>query len=83
MINGSLIQKPLTMFNCYSLEWFKQSRPLRKGQRSLKLGNKEYVSVMAVGLVELWLKTLRLPDHLFVSDLREIWFFVCFLWNMV
>ena len=26
---------------CYSFEWFKQSRPLSKGQRSLKLGNRE------------------------------------------
>ena len=33
-------------------EWFKQSRPLSKGQRNLKLGNEEYVSVMVVGLVE-------------------------------
>ena len=38
---------------CYSFEWFKQSRPLRKGQRRLKLGNREYVSIMVVGLVEL------------------------------
>ena len=27
----------------YSLEWFKQSRLLSKGQRSLELGNEEYV----------------------------------------
>ena len=52
MINELLIQEPLTMF-CYSLEWFKQSRPLSKRQRCLKLGNEEYVSVMEVGLVEL------------------------------
>ena len=58
----------------YSLEWFKQSRPLRKGERSLKLGNGEYVSVLEVGLVESWLKYLHLPDHLFVADLRGIWF---------
>ena len=28
---------------CYSLEWFKQSSLLNKGQRSLKLGNKEFL----------------------------------------
>ena len=38
---------------CYSFEWFKQSIPLRKGKRRLKLGNREYVSIMVVGLVKL------------------------------
>ena len=52
MINESLIQEPLTVF-CYSLAGFKQRRPLNKGQRRLKLENREYVSVMAVSLVEL------------------------------
>ena len=52
MINGSLIQESLTMF-CYFLEWLKQSRSLSKGQKILKLGNEEYVFVMAVRLVEL------------------------------
>ena len=37
----------------YSFEWFKQSRPLNKGQKCLKLGNGEYVFVMVIGLVEL------------------------------
>ena len=46
-----IIDSGTTNHVCYSLEWFKQSRPLRKGQRSLKLGNGEYVFVMAVGLV--------------------------------
>ena len=31
----------------YFLQWFKQSSPLSKGQRNLKLGNEKYVSVMA------------------------------------
>ena len=55
---------------CYSLQWFKQSSLLSKGQRSLKLGNGEYVSVMAVGLVELCFnnKTLCLSDCLFVPN---------------
>ena len=34
---------------CYSLQWIKQSNLLSKGQRSLKLGNKEYVFAMAIG----------------------------------
>ena len=38
---------------CYSFEWFKKSRPLCRGQRSLKLGNREYFFVMVVGLEEL------------------------------
>ena len=53
-------------------------RPLKKGQRSLKLGNGEYISIMTVELVELWLKTLRLQDHLFIPDLRGSWFMLVF-----
>ena len=34
---------------CYSLQWIKQRSLLSKGQRILKLGNEEYVYVMAVG----------------------------------
>ena len=37
----------------YSLQWIKQSNLLSKEQRRLKLGNEEYVSVVAIGLVEL------------------------------
>ena len=48
-----IIDSWATNYVCYSLEWFKQSRPLSKGQRILKLGNMEYVSEMAVRLVEL------------------------------
>ena len=48
-----IIDSGATNHACYSLEWFKQSRPLSKRQKSLKLGNGEYVSVMAVGRVEL------------------------------
>ena len=54
MIHESLIQEPPAMF-AYSLEWFKQSSPLSKGQKRLKLGNEEYVSLMAARLVELCL----------------------------
>ena len=68
-----IIDSGATNHACYSLQWFKQSSPLGKGQRSLKLGNGEYVSVMAVGLVELCFnnKTLCLSDCLFVPDFKR------------
>ena len=68
-----IIDSGATNRACYSLQWFKQSSPLSKGQRSLKLGNGEYVSVMAVGLVELCFnnKTLCLSDCLFVPDFKR------------
>ena len=68
-----IIDSGATNHACYSLQWFKQSSPLSKGQRSLKLGNGEYVSVMAVGLVELCFnnKTLCLSDYLFVPDFKR------------
>ena len=57
-----IIDSGATNHVCYSLEWFKQSSELSKGQRSLKLGNRQYVSVVVVGLVELYFdnKTLLL-----------------------
>ena len=68
-----IIDSGATNHACYSLQWFKQSIPLSKGQRSLKLGNGEYVSVMAVGLVDLCFnnKTLCLSDCLFVPDFKR------------
>ena len=68
-----IIDSEATNHACYSLQWFKQSSPLSKGQRSLKLGNGEYVSVMAVGIVELRFnnKTLCLSDCLFVPDFKR------------
>ena len=68
-----IIDSGATNHVCYSLQWFKQSSPLSKGQRSLKLGNGEYVSIMAVGLVELCFnnKTLCLSYCLFVSDFKR------------
>ena len=68
-----IIDSRATNHACYSLQWFKQSSPLSKGQRSLKLGNGEYVSVMAVGLVELCFnnKTLCLSECLFVPDFKR------------
>ena len=68
-----IIDSGATNHACYSLQWFKQSSPLSKGQRSLKLGNGEYVSVMVVGLVELCFnnKTLCLSDCLFVPDFKR------------
>ena len=51
--NKCIIDSGATNHVCYSLQWIKQSNLLSKEQRSLKLGNKEYVSIMAIGLVEL------------------------------
>ena len=34
-----IIDSGATNHACYSLQWFKQSSPLSKGKRSLKLGN--------------------------------------------
>ena len=48
-----IIDSGATNHVCYSLEWFKQSRPFSKRQKILKLGSDEYVSVMTIGLVEL------------------------------
>ena len=68
-----IIDSEATNHVCYSLQLFKQSSPLSKGQRSLKLGNGEYVSVMAIGLVELCFnnKTLCLSDCLFVPNFKR------------
>ena len=68
-----IIDSGVTNHACYSLQWFKQSSPLNKGQRSLKLGNGKYVSVMAVGLVEFFFnnKILCLSDCLFVPDFKR------------
>ena len=33
---------------CYSLQWFKHSTSIEEGQRYLKLGNEELISVKAI-----------------------------------
>ena len=68
-----IIDSRATNYVFYSLEWFKQNSPLNKGQRSLKLGNDEYISVVAVELMELCFdnKTLRLSYCLFVSNFKR------------
>ena len=43
-----IVDSGVTNHVCYSLEWFKHNNPLRKGQRSLQLGNKECVFVIVV-----------------------------------
>ena len=48
-----IVDSRVTNYVCYSLEWFKQSSSLSKGQRSLKLGNGECVSIVVVGIMEL------------------------------
>ena len=68
-----IIDSRATNHVCYSLEWFKQSIPLSKGQRSLKLGNEQYVFIVEVGLMELCFdnKTLRLSDCFLVIDFKR------------
>ena len=68
-----IIDSGATNHVCYSLEWFKQSSPLNKGQRSLKLGNDQYVFVVVVGLVKLCFDNniLSLSDYLFVPDFKR------------
>ena len=75
MINGSLIHEPLTMF---ANPWSGSNKVdhSEKGQRSLKVGNGQYICGVIVGLVELCCddSTLCLSNYLFIHILREIWF---------
>ena len=68
-----IIDSGATNHVCYSLQWFKQTSTVGEGQRMLRLGNGEHVSVKAVGLVILFFnnsRTLVLEDCLFVPDFR-------------
>ena len=59
---------------CYPLQWFKHSMSIEEGQRYLKLGNGELISVKAIGLVVLLFdnnRTLCLEDCLFVLDFKR------------
>ena len=50
----------------YSLQWIKQSSLLSKGQRKLKLGNEDYVSVMVVRLVGLCFLKLYVYENVYL-----------------
>ena len=72
-IDRWIIDLGATNHVCYSLKRFKQNSPLSKGH---KLGNGEYVSTMAVGLVEVCF-IIKIYVHQIVylfRILRGIWF---------
>ena len=48
-----IIDSGATNHVCYSLQWFKHSTSIGEGQRYLKLGNGELISVKAIGPVVL------------------------------
>ena len=69
-----IIDSGATNHVCYSLQWFKHSMSIEEGQRYLKLGNGELISVKAIGPVVLFLennRTLCLEDCLFVPDFKR------------
>ena len=49
-----IIDSGATDHVCYSLQWFKHSMSIEEGQRYLKLGNRELISVKAIGPVVLF-----------------------------
>ena len=55
-----IIDSGATNHVCYSLQWFKHSTSIEEGQRYLKLGNGELISVKAIGPVVLFLRIIGL-----------------------
>ena len=49
-----IIDSGATNHICYSVQWFKHSTSIEEGQRYLKLGNGELISVKAIGPVVLF-----------------------------
>ena len=69
-----IINSGATNHVCFSLQWFKHSMSIEEGQRYLKLGNGELISVKAIGLVVLFFennRTLCLEDCLYVPDFKR------------
>ena len=69
-----IIDSGATNHVCYSLQWFKHSTSIEEGQRYLKLGNGELISVKAIGPVVLFFennRTLCLEDCLFTPDFKR------------
>ena len=69
-----IIDSGATNHVCYSLQWFKHSTSIEEGQRYLKLGNMELISVKAIGPVVLFFennRTLCLEDCLFAPDFKR------------
>ena len=66
------------------MRWFKQTSLLGEGQKSLRLGNGEYVSMKAIRQVILSFnnnRTLFLSDYLFVQDFKRNLIFVSYLYE--
>ena len=55
-----IIDSRTTNHVCYALQWFKHSMFIEEGQRYLKLGNRELISVKAIGPVVLFLRIIGL-----------------------
>ena len=55
-----IIDSGATNHVCHSLQWFKHSTFIEEGQRYLKLGNGELISVKAIGPVVLFLRIIGL-----------------------
>ena len=69
-----IIDSRATNLVCYSLQWFKHSTSIEEGQRYLKLGNGELISVKAIGPVVLFFennRTLCFADCLFALDFKR------------
>ena len=69
-----IIDSGVTNHVYYSLQWFKHSTSIEEGQRYLKLGNGELISVKAIGPVVLVFennRTLCLEDCLFAPDFKR------------
>ena len=69
-----IVDSGATNHVCYSLQWFKRSTSIEEGQRYLKLGNGELISVKAIGPVVLIFennRTLCLEDCLFAPDFKR------------
>ena len=49
-----IIDSGATNHVCHSLQWFKHRTSIEEGQRYLKLGNEELISVKAIGPVVLF-----------------------------
>ena len=77
-----IIDSGATNHVCYSLQWFKHRTSIEEGQRYLKLGNGELISVKAIRPVVLFFEnnmTLCLEDCLFVPDFKRNLVSVSFL----
>ena len=72
--NKWIIDSRATNHICYSLRWFQQIRLLEERQKSLRLGNGEFIHVRAVGFISLYFenkRTLFLSNYLFLPNFKR------------